>query len=140
MKNSSRPYSPTRISPPNQTSGTALRPGSSPSGQSRNQLQHSLYHALLDQTRIEFPEDFLKRWMKTGGEKPKSQAEVEQEFPSFDSQLKCTLILDKVIHDNGIDVTQDEIKGFGWQQLLGYMGGQFSFLGGGEMPWIADYV
>jgi trigger factor len=103
-------------------------------------LQHSLYHELLDHTKIEFPEDFLKRWMQTGGEKPKSQAEVEQEFPSFVSQLKWTLIVDKVIHDNGIEVTQDEIKAFARQQLLGYMGGQLGQMGGGEQPWIADYV
>jgi len=108
--------------------------------QSRNQLQHNLYHELLDHTRIEFPEDFLKRWMQTGGEKPKSQAEVEQEFPSFVNQLKWTLIVDKVIHDNGIDVTQEEIKAFAKQQLLGYMGGQLGQLGGDEQPWITDYV
>ena len=108
-------------------------------GQSRNQLQHSLYHALLDQTRIEFPEDFLKRWMQTGGEKPKSQAEVEQEFPSFVNQLKWTLIVDKIVHDQAIEVSADDIKGFARQQLLGYMGGQLGQLGD-DQPWIADYV
>ena len=108
-------------------------------GQSRNQLQHSLYHALLDQTRIEFPEDFLKRWMQTGGEKPKSQAEVEQEFPSFVNQLKWTLIVDKIVHDNAIEVSADDIKAFARQQLLGYMGGQLGQLGD-DQPWIADYV
>src|ERR1700722_17037532 len=51
--------------------------------QSRNQLQHSLYHLLLNQTKIDFPEDFLKRWMQTGGDTQKSPAEVEQEFPAF---------------------------------------------------------
>ncbi|HEY4063382.1 MAG TPA: trigger factor [Puia sp.] len=107
--------------------------------QSRNQLQHSLYHALLDQTRIEFPEDFLKRWMQTGGEKPKSQSEVEQEFPSFVNQLKWTLIVDKIVHENAIEVGPDEIKAFARQQLLGYMGGQLGQLGD-DQPWIADYV
>src|ERR1700744_2363954 len=85
--------------------------------QSRNQLQHSLYHVILDHTKIEFPEDFLKRWMQTGGEQPKSQAEVEQEFPSFAGQLKWTLIVDKIVADNGIDVTQDDIMAFAKQQL-----------------------
>jgi trigger factor len=69
--------------------------------QSRNQLQHSLYHVLLDHTKIEFPESFLKRWMQTGGEKPKSQAEVEQEFPTFVNQLKWTLIVDKIVRRMG---------------------------------------
>ena len=105
--------------------------------QSRNQLQHSLYHVLLDHTKIEFPEDFLKRWMQTGGEQPKSQAEVEEEFPSFVNQLKWTLIVDKVVGDNGIEVSQDDVKAFARQQLFGYMGMQ---AGAEEQPWVAEYV
>jgi trigger factor len=105
--------------------------------QSRNQLQHSLYHAMLDQTKIEFPEDFLKRWMQTGGEQPKSQAEVEQEFPSFVNQLKWTLIVDKVVRDNNIDVTPEDIRAFAKQQLFGYMGMP---VGAEEQPWVAEYV
>jgi trigger factor len=105
--------------------------------QSRNQMQHSLYHALLDHTQIEFPEDFLKRWMQTGGENHKSPAEVEQEFPAFVDQLKWTLIVDKVVGDNGIEVTQDDIRAFARQQLIGYMGMQ---AGAEEQPWVADYV
>ena len=108
-------------------------------GQSANQFQHALYHELLEHTHIEFPEAFLKRWMQTSGEKPKTQAEVEQEFPSFVNQLKWTLIVDKIVHENGIEVAQDDIRAFAKQQLLGYMGGQM--MGGGEdQPWIADYV
>jgi trigger factor len=105
--------------------------------QSRNQLQHTLYHILLEQTQIEFPEDFLKRWMQTGGEKPKSHAEVEQEFPSFVNQLKWTLIVDKVINDNQIEVGAEDIRAFARQQLFGYMGMP---AGAEEQPWVADYV
>jgi trigger factor len=107
--------------------------------QSGNQLQHTLYHELLDHTNIEFPESFLKRWLQTGGEKPKSQVEVEQEFPSFVSQLKWTLIVDKIVNENGIEVSADDIKAFAKQQLLGYMGGQLG-ASAEEQPWIADYV
>jgi len=106
-------------------------------GQSFNQLQHTLYHVLLDNTKIEFPEAFLKRWMQTGGEKPKSQAEVEEEFPSFVNQLKWTLIVDKVVRENNIEVGPDDIRDFAKQQLFGYMGMQ---AGAEEQPWIADYV
>ncbi|HEY4285595.1 MAG TPA: trigger factor [Puia sp.] len=106
-------------------------------GQSRNQLQHSLYHVILEQTKIEFPEDFLKRWMQSGGEKPKTQAEVEEEFPSFVNQLKWTLIVDKVVTENGIEATPDDIRDFAKQQLFGYMGMQ---AGAEEQPWVAEYV
>jgi trigger factor len=106
-------------------------------GQSRNQLQHTLYHILLDQTKIEFPEDFLKRWMQTSGETPKSHAEVEQEFPGFANQLKWTLIVDKIVNENNLEVSNDDIKAFAKQQLFGYMGMP---AGGEEQPWVADSV
>lgn len=105
--------------------------------QSRNQLQHGLYHILLDQTKIEFPEDFLKRWMQTSGEEPKSHAEVEQEFPQFVNQLKWTLILDKVTRENNIEVSPEDIQAFARQQLFGYMGMP---AGAEEQPWVADYI
>ena len=63
-------------------------------GQARNQLQHQTYHELLDHTNIEFPQSFLKKWVKTQGEKPKTEEEVESEFPTFLNQLKWTLITD----------------------------------------------
>jgi trigger factor len=108
--------------------------------QSSNQLQHALYHELLNHTKIDFPESFLKRWMQTGGEKPKSQADVEKEFPSFSDQLKWTLIVDKIVQENKLDVTPEEIQAFAKQQLLGYMGGMNAGAGIEDQPWIADYV
>jgi trigger factor len=104
--------------------------------QSRNQLQHALYHSLLDLTNIGFPEGFLKRWLQTGGEKQKSPDEVEHEFPSFVNQLKWTLIVDKIVRENQIEVTPDDIRGFALHQLMGYMGMQ----GGLDQPWVAEYV
>jgi len=106
-------------------------------GQARNQLQHQAYHELLDHTEIKFPEDFLKKWMKTQGEKSKSDEDVEKEFPVFINQLKWTLISDKIVSESGIQVTQDEIRNFARQQLFGYMGmGQLDE----EQPWVKDYV
>src|SRR5438477_7832938 len=106
-------------------------------GQSRNQLQHQEYHELLDHTEIKFPEDFLKKWMKTQGEKTKTDEEVEKEFPVFLNQLKWTLISDKIVSTYGIQVSQDEIRNFAKQQLFGYMGtGQVDE----EQPWVKDYI
>ncbi len=105
--------------------------------QTKNQLQHSIYHVLLDDTKIEFPENFLKRWLATSGEKPKQKEEVESEFPVFTNQLKWTLILDKIIRENNIDISPDDIKAFAKQQLFSYMGGQVV---DENQPWVTDYI
>ena len=107
--------------------------------ESRNQLHHSLYHVLLDHTQIDFPADFLKRWLKTQGEnqQPKTDEQVEQEFPSFLNQLKWSLITDKIIRDNDIQVQQDDLRQFAKQQLLGYMG---MLNLDDEQQWVRDYI
>lgn len=105
--------------------------------QTKNHLQHEVYHVLIDHTNIEFPETFLKRWMQTSGEQPKQQEEVEHEFPTFINQLKWTLITDKVVRDNNIEVKREDIEAFAKQQLFGYMGMDMQ---AEEQPWIADYI
>jgi trigger factor len=105
--------------------------------QTKNHLQHEVYHVLVDHTKIEFPESFLKRWMQTGGEQPKSQEEVEQEFPTFTNQLKWTLITDKLVQENNIEVKNEDIEAFAKQQLFGYMGMSMQE---DEQPWIAEYI
>ena len=111
--------------------------------QARNQIHDQVYHELVDHTEIKFPEGFLKKWMKTQGESsaqdqaPKSDEEVEKEFPGFLNQLKWTLISDKIVQENGIQVNPDEIRNFAKQQLFGYMG-----MGAQaeDQPWVNDYV
>lgn len=105
--------------------------------QSRNHMQHELYHVLLENTNIEFPESFLKKWMQSSGDQPKTQEQVDHEYPGFVNQLKWTLITDKLVRENNIEVTPDDIKAFARQQLFGYMGmGAMDE----EQPWIAEYV
>jgi len=113
--------------------------------QARNQIHDQVFHQLVDHTEIKFPEDFLKKWLKTQGNaaedqqpEPKSDDQVEKEFPSFLSQLKWTLISDKIVQDNAIQVNPDEIRQFAKQQLFGYMGGMGAATE--DQPWVNDYV
>ncbi|MCU7547951.1 trigger factor [Chitinophagaceae bacterium LB-8] len=107
--------------------------------ETRNQLHHTLYHVLLDNTQVSFPEDFLKRWIKTQGEnnQPKTDEQVEHEFPAFINQLKWSLITDKLIQENDIKVTQEDVRDFAKQQLLGYMGASAL---DEEQDWVRDYI
>ena len=111
------------------------------SGETRNQLQHQLYHVLLEGTQVDFPAGFLKRWMKTNtpeGQPQKSDEQIEQEFPSFLNQLKWSLITEKLAQDGGIEVSQDEVRQFAKQQLMGYMGGMAQM--DEEQSWVSDYI
>ncbi len=106
-------------------------------GQAKNQIHDQVFHELVDHTQIKFPEGFLKKWVKTQGESAKTDEQVEKEFPAFLSQLKWTLISDKIVHDNAIQVTADEIRAFAKQQLFSYMGGANL---SDDQPWVTDYI
>lgn len=108
-------------------------------GQANNQIHDQVFHELVDHTKIDFPEAFLKNWIKTQGEDKtvKTDEQVEAEFPKFISQLKWTLISDKIVQENAIQVSPDEIRAFAKNQLFSYMGGANL---SDDQPWVTDYV
>lgn len=101
-----------------------------------SRLNDEIYETLVHQTPIELPAPFLKRWMREGQEKPKSEAEVEREFPSFDHQLRWTLISDKIIQDNAIEVNHDEV----YSNIRGRVLSYFGMEEGDEAPWMEGYM
>jgi trigger factor len=107
--------------------------------QARNQVYDQIYHALVDHTPLSFPENFLKRWIQQGGEQPKSPEQAEKEYPTFEKQLKWTLISNQLIQDNKIEVSPDDIKDFAKMQLFNYMGGQINMMGE-NAQWVEDYA
>jgi len=106
-------------------------------GQSRNQLHDQIYHYMLDKTEMDFPAEFLKRWLQTGSEERKTAEQAEEEFPVFSSQLKWTLISDKLIKENNLKVTQEELRASMSSEIMRYMGGMNS---GGDISWIDSYI
>ncbi|MFC0775211.1 trigger factor [Terrimonas alba] len=112
--------------------------------QAKNQIHDQVFHELTDHTTIPFPEGFLKKWVKTQGDPSaeeqsgKSDEQVEKEFPTFLNQLKWTLITDKIVQENGIQVDPEDIRAFAKQQLFGYMGGMGT--DAQDQPWVNDYV
>ena len=107
-------------------------------GQATNQLHDQLYHELLDHTKLEFPAPFLKKWLQTQGENPKTAEEAEAEYPKFENQLKWTLITEKIVNDNAIQVDPQEVRDFAKQQLFSYMGGGAGMAD--DQPWVNDYT
>lgn len=105
--------------------------------QSLNQLQDQIYHYLLDETKMEFPETFLKRWLQTGGEEPKTAEQAESEFPSFSNQLKWTLISDRLITENKLEVTEAELKDSMKAEVMRYFG-QMNM--GEDLGWLESYI
>jgi len=106
--------------------------------ESRNRLHNDLFETLVHETSMELPKDFLKRWLQTGSEKPKTAEEAEKEYPNFDHQLRWTLISDKLIRENKLEVSFEELREGAKQKLLGYYGGAGAALDGAD--WLDSYL
>lgn len=105
--------------------------------QSRNQLHDQIYHLLLDDTQMEFPEPFLIRWLQTGTDQPKTAEQATAEFPTFKNQLKWTLISDKIITDNKLEVKEEDLRAYMKEEVLRYFG-QMSL--GDDTSWLESYI
>ena len=101
-------------------------------------LQNEIFELLVHNTAVQLPVAFLKRWMREGGEKPKSAQEVEHEFGGFEHQLRWQLISDKLMQEHGIAVTKEEVDKDIKTRVLAYFG-----LGADdedEAPWMDGYM
>ena len=103
---------------------------------SRERLQNEMYELLVHNTPLQLPESFLKRWLREGGEKPKSADEVEKEFPGFIHQLLWTLISDKIIAENNIEVSLEEVNNDIKTRVLAYFGMDSDE----DAPWMEGYM
>lgn len=101
-------------------------------------LHNEIFELLVHNTNIHLPVAFLKRWLREGGEKPKSAQDVENEFGSFEHQLRWQLISDKLMVEQGINVTREEVEKDIKTRVLAYFG-----LGADDedqAPWMDGYM
>jgi trigger factor len=65
--------------------------------------------ALIEKVEMELPEEFLKRWIKVTN-KNLTDEQIENDFPNFIKDLRWQLIRDRLMKDNDINVSEEEIK------------------------------
>jgi trigger factor len=78
-----------------------------------------VYDMLLEKTTMNFPEAFLKRWIKTSAEKPITDEEIEKEFAAYLLSLKWQLIQTKIFKENNIQLTNEEVLDFTKNLVIG---------------------
>ncbi|MDR2057840.1 MAG: trigger factor [Dysgonamonadaceae bacterium] len=58
---------------------------------------------------VQFPDEFLKRWLLVSDAK-QSPESIEENYPKIISNLKYQLIKNKIINDNNINITNEDIR------------------------------
>jgi len=80
-------------------------------GDIRFKQQLDVRDKLLAKTDVQLPDAFLRRWMLlTQDENPITEEQLEAEYPKFSGDLKWQLIKNKIIAENKLEATEDEMK------------------------------
>jgi trigger factor len=74
-------------------------------------LQDEIYNYSIGKVSFDLPDAFLKRWLKATNEKL-TEEELEGGYNDFAKNLKWTLIENKLMKDNNIDVKYEEVFEF----------------------------
>jgi len=71
-------------------------------------LQNDIYNYSLEKVNFELPDEFLKRWLKATNEKL-TEEELQGGYADFAKNLKWTLIENRIIKDNKLEIKYEEV-------------------------------
>jgi len=89
--------------------------------QSDQQLMNDVTEHLIEETKFDLPGDFLQRWIQSTGEKEMSSDEAKEEYERSEKGLRYQLIEGKIIADNKLQVTFDELKDYAKSMIKSQM-------------------
>jgi len=78
--------------------------------QADQKLLNDVTEYLVENTKFDLPATFLQKWMQTAGEKPMDNDEAKEEYEKSEKSLRYQLIEGKLISDNNVQVTLEDIK------------------------------
>ena len=75
-------------------------------------LTRGVYDYLIENTKVELPTEFLKRWILLSNEKPITMDEIEGQFDNYEKSMKWQLIQGHIFKSNNLKVDQAEALKF----------------------------
>ena len=80
------------------------------SSQADQQLLNAVTESLIENTKFDLPAEFLKKWLAVSGEKPMTPEQAGEEYERSEKGLRYQLIEGKLMTDNNLQVTYDDLK------------------------------
>ncbi|MDA7693753.1 trigger factor [Flavobacteriaceae bacterium] len=78
--------------------------------QVNQKLMNDISEALVEKTKFKLPDEFLKKWIQTSGKEPMTEAEANDEFNKSEKGIRYQLIEGKIINENELNLTFEELK------------------------------
>jgi trigger factor len=80
--------------------------------QADQKFLNDVTESLIATTKFDLPASFLKKWIQTAGENPMNAEEAEAEYNKSENGLRYQLIEGKVMADNNLQITFEELKDY----------------------------
>ena len=80
--------------------------------QANQKLMKDISEAIVEKTKFKLPVDFLKKWIKTSAKEPMTKEEAINEFNKSEKGIRYQLIEGKIISENELNITFEELKDF----------------------------
>jgi trigger factor len=89
--------------------------------QADQKLLNDVTEYLVENTKFDLPSEFLTKWMQTAGEQEMDADQAKEEYEKSEKSLRYQLIEGKLIEENNIQVTMDDIKNHAREMIKGQM-------------------
>jgi trigger factor len=80
--------------------------------QADQQLLNAVTESLIENTKFDLPSAFLTKWIAVSGEKALTDEEAKAEYERSEKGLRYQLIETKIIKDNNLNLSMEELRDF----------------------------
>ena len=80
--------------------------------QSNQKLMNDISETIVEKTKFKLPSDFLKKWIRSTGKEPMTEEAAIEEYNKSEKGIRYQLIEGKIISDNNLKMTFEELKEF----------------------------
>ncbi|MFD2786407.1 trigger factor [Hymenobacter rubripertinctus] len=87
--------------------------------ESDNLMNRQLIDKMLENTTIELPKEFFKKWLLRANEGKLTAEQIEEHYDDYEKELKWSMIRNKVVEANALKVENEEIVDRTMQKILG---------------------
>lgn len=89
--------------------------------QADQKLLNDVVDSLIDNTKFDLPDGFLKRWLRVAGEQELSEEQANAEYERTEKGLRYQLIEGKLRAAHNLQVTFDELKDYAQNMIKAQM-------------------
>ncbi len=80
--------------------------------ESDNLFMNDVIEKMIEEAKIDLPDEFLKRWLLESNEGKVTAEQIEEEFQQYAKALKWQLIQNKVVTEHNIEIKDEDIRNY----------------------------